>query len=43
MRYTIITADRCFTEAHYDSWAEMIRDWAAEIIAGTHRLIVQND
>lgn len=38
MKYKIVTADRCFTEAYYDSWAEMVKHWAVEIQAGTHRL-----
>jgi hypothetical protein len=38
MKYQILTADGCFTEAWYDNWDDMIRDWAVEIRAGTHRL-----
>lgn len=38
MRYKIVTADRCFTEAWYDDWADVLRDWKNEIIAGTHRI-----
>ena len=40
MKYAIITADRCFTEAHYDDWAELVADWENEIKAGTHRIWV---
>lgn len=40
MKYAIVTADRCFTEAHYDDWAKMVADWETEIKAGTHRIWV---
>jgi hypothetical protein len=40
MRYKIVTADRCFTEACYDDWGEMIKHWKEEILAGTHRIWV---
>jgi len=39
-KYRVVTADRCFTEACYDNWSDMIRDWEAEIRAGTHRIWV---
>lgn len=39
-RYVVVTADRCFTEACYDNWSDMIRDWEAEIRSGTHRVWV---
>jgi hypothetical protein len=38
MSYMIVTADRCFTEAHCTSWAEVVEHWAEEIRAGTHRV-----
>lgn len=40
MRYKVVTADRCFTEAWYDNWADVLRDWTDEIRAGTHRVWV---
>lgn len=40
MTYAIVTADRHFTEAHYDSWVELVKHWEIEIKAGTHRLWV---
>ncbi len=40
MTYTVRTADRCFTEAHYSSFSEMVRDWASEILGGTHYFVV---
>lgn len=40
MEYIIRTADRAFTEANYDSLAEALLDWAREISAGTHYLLV---
>lgn len=38
MTYIVRTIDRCFTEAWYDSWSDMVADWEVEIKAGTHRL-----
>ena len=40
MKFTIVTADRYFTEAHYDDWKEMMAHWKNELTAGTHRLWV---
>lgn len=40
MEYVVRTADRLWTEAHYESFEEMIRDWAAEIVAGSHYFMV---
>jgi hypothetical protein len=40
MKYAIVTADRCFTEAHYDNWDELVKHWETEIKAGTHRIWV---
>jgi hypothetical protein len=40
MKYAVMTADRHFTEAHYDNWADLLRDWQVEIEAGTHRVWV---
>jgi hypothetical protein len=40
MTYTVRTADRCFTEAHYDSLQEMVRHWKNEILSGTHYFMV---
>lgn len=40
MEYVVVTADRCFREACYDNWSDLIRDWEAEIRAGTHRIWV---
>lgn len=40
MIYTVRTIDRCFTEAHYSSFSEMVRDWASEILSGTHYFMV---
>lgn len=40
MTYTVRTSDRCFTEAHYTSFSEMVRDWSIEILAGTHYFMV---
>ena len=40
MEYTVRTADRLWTEAHYFCFADMVRDWASEILAGTHYFMV---
>jgi hypothetical protein len=40
MTYTVRTIDRCFTEAHYDNFEEMVQDWSSEIMAGTHYFLV---
>jgi hypothetical protein len=40
MAYIVRTADRCFTEAHYDSLAELVQHWESEILGGTHYFMV---
>lgn len=40
MEYIVRTADRLWTEAYYDNFADMVRDWKTEIMAGTHYFMV---
>jgi hypothetical protein len=40
MTYTVRTIDRCFTEAHYSCFSEMVSHWEKEILAGTHYFLV---
>jgi len=40
MTYTVRTTDRLWTEAHYDNFADMVRDWSSEILSGTHYYII---
>lgn len=40
MSYAVRTADRQWTEAYYESFAEMVAHWSNEIMAGTHYFIV---
>jgi hypothetical protein len=40
MKYAVVTADRRFTEAHYDDLTTLVMHWQNEIMVGTHRFWV---
>ena len=40
MIYVVRTADRSYTDAVYDNFDDMIKDWAADILAGYNYFIV---
>ena len=42
MEYIVRTFDRCFTEAYYESFEDVVKFWSAEILAGTHYFMVTN-
>jgi hypothetical protein len=43
MTYIVRTIDRCFTEAQYSCFSEMVRDWKNEIMSGTHYFMIAID